>query len=487
MLNSLTLAEVSKGLKEKQFSSLEITADLFDRIKTVDPKINSYITLTEDSALAAAKEIDSKIAEGKGLSVIAGVPAGLKDIFNTKGVRTTCGSNIIKEFVPPYNASVVDKLLDAGLVMTGKLNMDEFACGSSTEHSCFGVTRNPWDLERVSGGSSGGSAAAVAADLSFYTLGTDTGGSIRQPASLCGVVGLKVTYGRVSRSGVTAMASSWDTVGPIAKTVEDAAMVLQIIAGHDDMDSTTPKVAVPDYKKNLGESIKGLKVGVPKEYFGEGIDPEVLRLVNAAIKDYEKLGAQIVEVSLPYTKYAVAVYYIAMPAELSANLARFDGIRFGTKPTENPKDIIDYYYKVRDEGFGDEIKRRIMIGTYVLSSGYYDAYYRKAQKMRTLIIQDFNNVFKEVDVLMAPVSPVPAFKVGEKVNDPLSMYLADVFTIPVSCAGVPAMSLPCGFTDAKLPVGLQIIGPQFSEDLLLKVGSAYEQVTQWHKAKPLHL
>jgi aspartyl-tRNA(Asn)/glutamyl-tRNA(Gln) amidotransferase subunit A len=480
----MTLEQASMGLVEKKFSAVELTTDIIDRINNVDPKINAYVTLTEDLALKKAKEVDKKISTGEKLSHIAGVPAGLKDIFNTKGVKTTCCSGIIKDFVPPYNATVVDKLEKADFVLSGKLNMDEFACGGSTEHSYFGVTRNPWDLKRVSGGSSGGSAAAVAADLAFYTLGTDTGGSIRQPASLCGVVGLKVTYGRVSRSGVTAMASSWDTVGPITKTVKDAAMVLQVIAGQDERDSTTLKFAIPDYSKNLGKSIKGLKIGIPKEYFGEGIDPEVLRNVQAAIKEYEKLGAKLVDVSLPYTKYSVAVYYVAMPAELSANLARFDGIRFGSKPAQNAKDLIDYYYKVRDEGFGDEIKRRIMIGTYVLSSGYYDAYYRRAQKVRTLIIEDFNKVFKDVDVLMGPVSPIPAFKIGEKINDPLSMYLADIFTIPVNCAGLPAMSLPCGFTQEGLPVGLHIIGPQFSEDLLLNVGSAYEQATEWYKTKP---
>lgn len=484
MLHSLSLSEASKGLREKKFSSVELTTDILARIKEKDGAINSFVTHTDEIAMRRAEEIDNKIKAGEKMSELAGVPVGLKDIFNTKGVRTTCCSNIIKDFVPPYNATVVDKLDAAGMVMTGKLNMDEFACGSSTEHSCFGVTKNPWNTEMVPGGSSGGSAAAVAADFSFYSLGTDTGGSIRQPASLCGIVGLKVTYGRVSRSGVTSMASSWDTVGPMTKTVEDAAMVLQVIAGRDDRDSTTADVEVPDYRKNLGQSIKGLKIGIPKEYFGEGIELEVEKAVRDAIKEYEKLGASVREVSLPYTKYAVAVYYIAMPAELSANLARFDGIRFGSIPKEPSKDLIDHYYKVRSAGFGDEIKRRIMVGTYVLSSGYYDAYYKRAQKVRTLIIQDFENVFKEVDVLMAPVSPIPAFKVGEKVDDPLSMYLSDVFTIPVSCAGVPAMSLPCGFTGSKLPVGLQIIGPQFSEDLLLKVGAAYEQVTEWHKMKP---
>ncbi|HLG25434.1 MAG TPA: Asp-tRNA(Asn)/Glu-tRNA(Gln) amidotransferase subunit GatA [Candidatus Gracilibacteria bacterium] len=488
MLASLTLEEAAEGLRNKKFSSTELTREINARIAKLNPGLNAYVTLTEESALKQAAAIDERFAKGESLSSLAGIPVGLKDIFNTKGVRTTCCSNIIRDFVPPYNATVVDKLEEAGMVLVGKTNMDEFACGGSTEHSCFGVTKNPWDISRVAGGSSGGSAAAVAADLAYYALGTDTGGSIRQPASLCGVVGLKVTYGRVSRSGVTAMASSWDTIGPFGKTVRDTAMILQTIAGKDRRDATTPSAPVPDYTKNIGDSIKGLKIGVPKEYFGEGIEPETEKIVREALKQYEKLGATVKEVTLPYTKYAVAVYYVAMPAELSANLARFDGIRYGSKPKAVAKDMIDYYYQTRSEGFGDEIKRRIMIGTYVLSAGYYDAYYRKAQKVRTLIIQDFENAFKDVDVLMAPVSPFPAFKIGAKKDDPLAMYLADVFTIPVSCAGVPAISLPCGFASGeggkKLPVGLQIIGPQFSEDLLFKVGGAYEQATEWHKQKP---
>lgn len=484
MLHQLTVAEAVAGLAAKKFSALELTKAIYQRIKKINPVLNAYVTLTEDLALEQALKADGKLASGAGDSVLCGIPAGLKDIFNTKGVRTTCCSKIIKDFVPPYNATVVDKLYEAGMVMLGKTNMDEFACGSSTEHSSFGVTKNPWDLARVAGGSSGGSAAAVAADLAFYSLGTDTGGSIRQPASLCSVVGLKVTYGRVSRSGVTALASSWDTIGPFGKTVEDVAMVLQAIAGHDELDATTPKVDVPDYRKNLRQTVEGLTIGVPREYFGEGIDAEVEKIVREALKQYVKMGAKLKEVSLPYTKYAVALYYVSMPAELSANLARFDGIRYGSKPEGKLKDMIDYYYQARSQGFNDEIKRRIMIGTYVLSAGYYDAYYKKAQKVRTLIIEDFANVFKQVDVLITPVSPFPAFIIGEKKDDPLAMYLADAFTIPVNCAGVPAMSVPCGFTSNKLPVGMQIIGRQFSEELLLKVGSAYEQVTEWHKQKP---
>lgn len=486
MLHTLTLAQATQGLRDKKFSSVELTKDLLERVKAVNPSLNAYVTVDEDGALKMADQADKRLAGGKNVTPLTGVPVGIKDIFNTQGVRTTCSSPFLKNFVPPYDATVVTKLKEAGFVLAGKQNMDEFACGGSTEHSCFGPTKNPWDLACVAGGSSGGSAAAVAADMSFYALGTDTGGSIREPASFCGVVGLKVTYGRVSRSGVTAMASSWDTVGPFGKTVQDVATVLQHIAGKDSRDATTPSVEVPDYSKSLGAGVKGLKIGVPKEYFGEGIDPEVEKIIRAALKEYEKLGAKLVEISLPYTSYAVAVYYVACPAELSANLARFDGIRFGAKPKAAPKDMIDYYYQARNEGFGDEIKRRIMIGTYVLSAGYYDAYYVRAQKVRTLIRKDFDDAFKNVDVIMAPVSPFPAFGIGEKKDDPLAMYLADVFTIPVNCAGVPAMSLPCGFTSGarKLPVGLQIIGPQFSEDRLLKVASAYEQGTEWHKMRP---
>lgn len=484
MLSSLTLRQAHEGLIQKKFSSLELIKDVFDRIERLNPLLNAYIAICKDFAFSQAGQADMKFQNNEMVNVLCGIPAGLKDIFNTRGIATTCGSSFLKNFISPYNATVVDKLYQYGMVLTGKLNMDEFACGSSTEHSCFGVTKNPWDFNRVAGGSSGGSAAAVAADMAFYTLGTDTGGSIRQPASLCGVVGLKVTYGRVSRSGVTAMASSWDTIGSFTKTVEDAAYVLQAIAGQDEKDSTTSPLQVPDYTLNLGKSIHGLKIGIPKEYFGEGIEPEVRKCIQEALRQYEQLGATLHEVSLPSTKYALAVYYITQPAELSANLARFDGIRYGAKPRAKTSSMTDYYYQARSEGFGDEIKRRIMIGTYVLSAGYYDAYYRKAQKVRTLIIQDFEEVFQKVDILVAPVSPFPAFVIGEKNADPLAMYQADVFTIPSSCAGIPALSIPCGFTSNNLPVGMQIIGSQWSEDLLLKAGAAYEQLTEWHKQKP---
>jgi aspartyl-tRNA(Asn)/glutamyl-tRNA(Gln) amidotransferase subunit A len=413
-----------------------------------------------------------------------GVPGALKDIINTKGILTTSASKMLSNFVPPYNATVAEKLFDAGLVLTGKTNTDEFACGGSTEYSAYGVTKNPWNRDYVAGGSSGGSAAAVSDRSCYYSIGTDTGGSIRLPASFCGVSGLKVTYGRVSRSGVTAMASSLDSIGPFARTVEDLALVMQEISGSDAKDSTTPKVAVPDYSAALKGDLRGLKIGVPKEYFVEGLNPEVEKLVRGAMAEYEKMGAELIEVSLPSTKYAVAIYYIIMPAELSANLSRYDGIRFGLKPDGEIKDLVDQYYQTRDQGFGVEVKRRILTGTYVLSAGYFDAYYRKALKVRTLIKEDFEKAFKEVDVIMTPVSPTTAFKIGEKKNDPLAMYLEDAFTIPASMAGVPALSIPCGLSSDGLPVGLQIIAPQFAEDKLMKVGHQYQMITDWHKQWP---
>lgn len=485
MLSELTLKEVSEGLRAKKFKASELAEEVLKKAEKINPELNAYITMTGDVARKAAAEADARVASGGLKSALDGVPGALKDIVNTKGILSTSASKILANFIPPYNATVAEKLFQAGLVLTGKTNTDEFACGGSTEYSAFGVTKNPWDLSRVAGGSSGGSAAAVAAGTCYYAIGTDTGGSIRLPASFCGVSGLKVTYGRVSRSGVTAMASSLDSIGPFARTVEDLALVMQVIAGHDNKDSTTPKVDVPDYFAALkGAVVKGLKIGVPKEYFVEGLSPEVEKLVKAAMSEYEKMGAKLVPISLPYTKYAVAIYYIIMPAELSANLSRYDGIRFGMKPEGDINELIDQYYKTRDQGFGQEVKRRILTGTYVLSAGYFDAYYRKAMKVRTLIKQDFEKAFKDVDVIMTPVSPTAAFKIGEKSNDPLAMYLEDAFTIPASMAGVPALSIPCGLTSEGLPVGLQIISPQFSEDRLMAVGHAYQQTTDWHKKFP---
>lgn len=472
-LNTFTIGEAASGLREKKFSSEELTLACLEEIEAKNADINSYILVDREGALKSAKDVDAKFAKGENLSLLAGIPVGVKDIFNTKGVRTTCCSPILRDFVPPYDASVITKLKNEGMVMLGKTNMDEFACGSSTEHSCFGVTKNPHDLSRVAGGSSGGSAAAVAADMCMYALGTDTGGSIRQPASFCGVYGLKVTYGRVSRSGVTSLASSWDTVGSFGKSVEDLTFILKMIAGHDEKDATTPDVEVPDYSEFLKKGVKGLRVGLPKEYFGEGIDVEVSSAVMDSIKKLEREGAIVSSVSLPMTKYALAVYYIAMPAELSANLERFDGVRYGKKPSGEVDDLVDYYFKARGEGFGDEIKRRIMIGTYVLSAGYYDAYYKKAQKVRTLIIEDYKKVFEKVDVLIAPVAPTPAFKIGELTDNPLAMYMADVLTIPASTAGLPSLVCPAGKSSSGLPIGLQIIAPQFREDLCFQVGAGF--------------
>jgi len=474
-LNSLTISEAAKGLREKKFSSEDLLTSCIEAIGEKDGDIKAYVYVDEGGAYYSAKTVDKKIADGEDLPLLAGIPAGIKDLFNTKGVKTTCCSPILSDFVPPYDATVIEMLKKQGMVMVGKTNLDEFACGASTEHSCFGVTRNPYDLERVAGGSSGGSAAAVAADMCLYSLGTDTGGSIRQPASLCGVYGLKPTYGRVSRSGVTAMASSWDTIGPMARSVEDISIVFQAIAGKDRRDMTMPDVKVPDYSQFLRQDVKGLKIGLPKEYFGEGIEPEVAEMVKDSVKKLEAAGAYVQEVSLPMTKYAVAVYYITMPAELSANLERFDGVRYGAQP-KSPEDLMDFYSKARGDGFGDEIKRRIMIGTYVLSAGYFDAYYKKAQKVRTKIIEDFANAFEQVDVLIAPVSPYPAFKVGVFDDNPLALYMADALTIPASAAGLPALACPVGMNKEGLPVGLQVIGPQFSEGLCMKVGSALEKL-----------
>lgn len=483
-LHYLSLSEALKGLAQGKFSSEELTRACLKRVTDTDEALKNFVLVTDEHALQRARESDGRRAGGELLGALDGIPGSLKDLFNTKGIRTTACSKILNGFVPPYESTASQHLLDEGYVLLGKNNMDEFACGVSTESSCYGPSHNPWDLERVPGGSSGGSASAVAAGQSFFALGTDTGGSIRQPASLCSCVGLKPTYGRVSRFGVDAMASSFDHIGPLTRTVEDAARVLQAIAGKDARDATTPDVAVPDYSENLGKGMKGLRIGVPKEYFGEGVDEEVKTIVHAALKECEKMGAILKEVSLPMTEYGVAIYYIISPGELSTNLARYDGLRFGLKGEGEGGDLIEYYKNTRGEGFGAEIKRRIMVGTFVLSAGYADAYYKQAQKVRTLVIREFESVFKEVDVLMAPVSPTPAFKIGELVNDPLAMYLADALTIPADAAGVPALSVPCGFTGGGLPVGLQVIGPQWSESLILQVAAAYEQASPWHTRRP---
>lgn len=483
-LNELTIKQAHEGLKKKDFSCVELSKACLDQIKKTDGKLKAFITVTKEEALAKAKQIDEA---GNFDHPLTGIPVGIKDLFCTENIKTTAASKILENYIPPYSSSTIKKLEDQNSVMVGKTNMDEFACGSSTETSYFGDTKNPWDLQRVPGGSSGGSASCVAAQQSIYSLGTDTGGSIRQPAALSGVVGLKPTYGRVSRYGVIAMASSLDQVGPITKTVEDAAVVLEQIAGSDKNDSTTVPVDVPKYSELIKQDIKGVKIGIPKEYFIEGVSSGVKSSVQEAIKKLEELGAETVEVSLPHTSYGLAVYYIIMPSELSSNLARYDGIRYGSpEPADN---LLEHYLNTRAKGFGPEVRRRIMFGTYSLSSGYYDAYYLKAQKVRTLIKQEFEKVFEQVDCLVTPTTPTPAFKLGEKVDDPLQMYLSDIFTVTANIAGIPAISVPCGFVkpkdgDKELPVGLQIMGKQFDESTILRVAHNYEQATDWHKKKP---
>ncbi len=477
----LTIHELHEKLKAKEVSSVEATRAMLDRIEAVDSQVNAYITVTPEQALVQAEEADRRIAAGD-IAPLTGIPVGLKDIFVTKGIRTTCGSRILENFVPPYDGTAVAKLKEQGAVIVGKLNQDEFAMGSSNESSYFGPCRNPWDLSCTPGGSSGGSAAAIAARTATATLGTDTGGSIRQPASHCGCVGLKPTYGRVSRYGVIAYASSLDQVGPLTRDVIDSALLLGAVAGYDPMDSTSVNTPVPDYVAGLGSGVKGMKIGLPKQYFIEGLDPDVKRAMDEAIALYKSLGAEIREVSLPNTEYAVATYYIIATAEASANLARYDGVRFGHR-AENARGLAQMYAKSRAEGFGSEVKRRIMLGTYALSSGYYDAYYVKAQKVRTLIQQDFLNAFKEVDVLLTPIAPTPAFKIAEKLEDPLQMYLSDIFTIPVNLAGTCGISVPAGFSAAGLPIGLQLVGKPFGEQDILTAAYSFEKETQWHLKK----
>lgn len=536
-LLNLTIKEISEKLEKKEISSVELTKEVFRRVKEVEPKVKAFITLTEKEALEQAKNSDKQfVTSNKRRSKIDGVPISIKDILCTKDVKTTAGSKMLEDFVPPYDATVVSRLKNAGAVIIGKNNLDAWAHGSSTENSDFFTTHNPWDLARVPGGSSGGSTAAVAAGMGFASIGTDTGGSIRQPAGFCGVTGLKPTYGRNSRYGLIAMASSLDCPGPIARTAEDAAIIQEIICGHDPLDATTvPKMEflaqalqVTSYK------LQGMKIGLPKEYFGKGLDPKIREKIMQAVEVLKKQGAQIKEISLPNTDYALAVYYIIMPAEVSSNLARFDGIKYGfsveksnkvtsNKVTSNEvtkgiknlslphlvtSSLSDVYFQSRARGFGDEAKRRIMIGTYVLSAGYYDAYYKKAMKVRTLVIQDFEKAFEEVDAIISPVSPTLPFKIGEHTLDPLAMYLEDVYTVSANIAGIPGVSIPCGFVNSdkgasnkvtkaikknlphghfvtsSLPVGLQILGPQFGEELILSIAHSYQQKTNWHKEQP---
>jgi len=477
-----SIRELHQQLVSKARSAVEITTETLQRIETLEPKLHSFLCVTADKAIAAAEKVDAKIAAGETIGLLEGIPIGIKDNLCTRGIPTTCGSRILEGFVPAYESTVTQKLQDAGAVMVGKTNLDEFAMGSSTENSGYQVTANPWDLSRVPGGSSGGSAAAVAAEECVVALGSDTGGSIRQPASLCGVVGMKPTYGLVSRFGLVAYASSLDQIGPFGRTVEDAAILLQAIAGYDAQDSTSLKVEIPDYTQALKPDLKGLKVGVITETFGEGLDDIVAERVKEAIAQLKSLGATVQEISCPRFRYGLPTYYIIAPSEASANLARYDAVKYGIR--EEADTLIDMYTKTRAKGFGTEVKRRIMLGTYALSAGYYDAYYLKAQKVRTLIKQDFDQAFEKVDVLVCPTAPTTAFKAGEKTSDPLSMYLSDLMTIPVNLAGLPSVSIPCGFDEKNLPIGLQLIGNVLREDVLFRVGYAYEQSTKWHTQKP---
>ncbi|MGP4108109.1 Asp-tRNA(Asn)/Glu-tRNA(Gln) amidotransferase subunit GatA [Virgibacillus sp. L01] len=476
-----SIKELETMLHNKEISVEDLVDTSYDRINEVDDQVQAFLTLDEEHARSQAKQLDAAPDEAARLF---GIPSGIKDNIVTKGLRTTCGSQFLKNFDDPlYNANVVEKLNNEKAVTIGKLNMDEFAMGSSNENSSYMPTRNPWNTEHVPGGSSGGSAASVAAGEVLFSLGSDTGGSIRQPAAFCGVVGLKPTYGRVSRFGLVAFASSLDQIGPITRNVEDNARVLEVISGHDKMDSTSADIDVPEYTEALTGDVKGLKIAVPKEYLAEGVEPEVKESVMNALKVYESLGAEWEEVSLPHSKYAVATYYLIASSEASANLARFDGVRYGVR-SENADNMIDMFKYSRSEGFGEEVKRRIMLGTFALSSGYYDAYYKKAQKVRTLIKNDFDKIFEDYDVVIGPTTPTPAFKIGEKVDDPLTMYANDILTIPVNLAGVPGISVPCGFSEKGLPFGLQIIGKHFDESTVYRAAHAYEQATDHHTKQP---
>ncbi len=473
-LNSLTIDAARNAVQDRKTTAVALAEAFYSKIEKDDPQIGAYLTLSKERAFSKAAEIDALAARGEKLPPLGGVPVGIKDVLVTRGVRTTAGSKILGNYVPPYDCTAVARMEAAGAVVLGKLNCDEFAMGSSNENSAWKPVHNPRDLSRVPGGSSGGSAAAVAADTAVVTLGSDTGGSIRQPASFCGVVGLKPTYGRVSRYGLIAFASSLDHIGPFGKTVKDAATVLRTIAGRDPMDSTSAEVPVPDYVAELEKPVRGLKIGVAKEYLGEGLDPEVRKSVEAAIQKIASLGCEIVEVSLPNTEYAIPTYYIIATAEASSNLARFDGVRYGYRAPE-VRNLSQMYRRTRDQGFGPEVKRRIMLGTYALSAGYYDAYYLKAQKVRALLTRDFDEAFKKVDAIVTPTSPTAAFKLGDKVDDPLAMYLADIYTVTANIAGIPGISVPCGETKDKLPIGLQILGKHFDEATILRVAHEYEK------------
>ena len=482
-LCELTAHALHEKLKNREITAVELAESVYARIDAVEPHVKGYLTLTKELALEQAGRADTGFQNGDEMPSLAGIPIAIKDVICTKGVRTTCASKILETFVPPYNATVMTKLHEQGIVMVGKTNMDEFAMGSSTENSAYQITHNPWDLDTIPGGSSGGSAAVVSADTAICSLGSDTGGSIRQPAALCGVVGMKPTYGRVSRYGLVAFASSLDQIGPFTKDVTDCALVLNAICGSDTMDATSVDVPVPNFTRSLINDVKGLKIGVPKEYFTSALDAEIADCIHTAIAVLESLGATVEEISLPHTEYAIATYYIIAPAEASANLARYDGVRYGYRH-ENPEDLIGMYKKTRSEAFGEEVKRRIMLGTFALSAGYQDAYYKKAQKARTLIKSDFDAAFEKVDIIATPTSPTPAFKIGERTADPLQMYLSDVMTTPASHAGLPAISVPCGFVESGLPVGLQLLGAPFAEEKVLQAAYTFEQNTEHHRQKP---
>ncbi|MFZ3066519.1 MAG: Asp-tRNA(Asn)/Glu-tRNA(Gln) amidotransferase subunit GatA [Nitrospirota bacterium] len=480
-LYKLTIHELHEEIKNKEITAKDIASDVFKRIDAVENKVKAYLSVERDEALKQAEDADKEIKAGK-FKLLTGIPIAIKDNICIDGIKTTCASKILENFIPPYDASVITKLKANGYILTGKTNMDEFAMGSSTENSAFGATRNPYDLERVPGGSSGGSAAAVSADECIAALGSDTGGSIRQPAALCGVVGMKPTYGRVSRYGLVAFASSLDQIGPITKDVTDCAIMMNVISGHDKCDSTSANVPLPDFTKSLIKDVKGLKIGIPDEYFIEGIDPEIEKSVLDAVKLLEGFGAKSERIKLPHTGYAIATYYILATSEASSNLARYDGVKYGFRA--KGKDLIDMYMETRAKGFGNEVKRRIMLGTYALSAGYYEAFYKKGQQVRTLIKRDFDEAFKKVDVIITPTSPTAAFKIGEKTADPLQMYLSDIFTISVNLAGVPAVSIPSGFTKGNLPIGLQIIAKPFDEETIIRTAYTFEQSTEWHKKRP---
>jgi aspartyl-tRNA(Asn)/glutamyl-tRNA(Gln) amidotransferase subunit A len=478
-LHKLTIAEAHARLSRREISARELTRACLDRIAAVDSRVHAFLSVIENEALAQADSAEARLKAGSA-PMLCGIPLGIKDIFCTRGIRTTCASRILENFVPPFDATVIERLRGAGAVFLGKTNMDEFAMGSSTENSAFGPTRNPFDLERVPGGSSGGSGAAVAADECIAALGTDTGGSIRLPAAFCGIVGIKPTYSRVSRYGVIAYASSLDQVGPFTKTVRDAAVMMHALAGIDPRDSTCSARPVPDYTKALKGDVKNLRIGVPREYFVEGMQPEVERAIRAALASYRELGAETVEITLPHTEYAIAAYYLIATAEASANLARYDGVRYGLRVDAG--DNIELYNRSREAGFGAEVKRRIMLGTFALSAGYYDAYYLKAQKVRTLIRRDFEQAFERCDLIATPATPATAFKIGERTADPLQMYLSDIFTISVNLAGLPGLAMPCGYDDRGMPIGLQLIGPPFGEEIILRAGDAFERAFIPHRA-----